>query len=66
MILIQGDADRAVPVEQTRKWAEKMKELAMTYQYREIRGGTHGSTLDSGARDMFRFFDKHVRPDGGR
>jgi dipeptidyl aminopeptidase/acylaminoacyl peptidase len=66
MILIQGDADRAVPVAQTRQWAEKMKQLAMTYEYREIRGGTHGSTLDSGARDMFRFFDKHARPEGDR
>ena len=63
MILIQGDDDRAVPVEQTRPWAEKMKALGMTYVYREIRGGTHASTLDDGARDMFRFFGKHVRPD---
>lgn len=62
MILIQGDDDRAIPVEQTRKWAEKMKALGMTHEYREIRGGTHASTLDLGARDLFRFFDKHVRP----
>jgi poly(3-hydroxybutyrate) depolymerase len=61
MILIQGDADRAVPVQQTRQWAEKMKALGMTYEYREIRGGTHGSTLDLGAPDMFKFFDKHAR-----
>jgi predicted esterase len=61
MILIQGDDDRAVPVEQTRKWAEKMKALGMTHVYREIRGGTHASTLDLGARDLFRFFDRHVR-----
>jgi predicted peptidase len=66
MILIQGDADRAVPVAQTRQWAEKMKQLAMTYEYREIRGGTHGSTLDSGASDMFRFFDRHIRPERER
>jgi predicted esterase len=63
MMLIQGDADRAVPVAQTRQWAEKMKALKMTHEYREIRGGTHGSTLDLGAREMFRFFDKHVRPE---
>jgi poly(3-hydroxybutyrate) depolymerase len=63
VILIQGDADRAVPVEQTRKWAEKMKALGLTHEYREIRGGTHASTLDQGARDIFRFFDKHVRPE---
>ena len=61
IILIHGDADRAVPVEQTRPWAEKMKTLDMPYEYREIRGGTHASTLDQGAREIFRFFDKHVR-----
>lgn len=63
IILIHGDADRAIPVEQSRLWAEKMKTLGMTYEYREIRGGTHGSTLDQGAREIFRFFDKHVRPE---
>ena len=36
MILVQGDADQAVPVEQTRLWAEKMKSLKMTYEYHEL------------------------------
>lgn len=61
IILIHGDADRAIPVAQSRLWAEKMKALGMTYEYREIRDGTHASTLDQGAREIFRFFDKHVR-----
>ena len=66
IILIHGDADRAIPVEQTRQWAEKMKALDMPYEYREIRGGTHASTLDQGAPEIFRFFDKHVRPEPTR
>ncbi len=61
-ILIHGDADTAVPVAQTRQWAAKMKELNLTYEYREIRGGTHSSTLDLGAPHTFRFFDKHIKP----
>ena len=56
-ILIHGDADTAVPVEQTRDWAAKMKALKMTYEYREIRGGTHASTLPLGAPFTFKFFD---------
>jgi dipeptidyl aminopeptidase/acylaminoacyl peptidase len=64
-ILIHGNDDRAVPIEQTRTWAAKMKAFGMTYQFREIRGGTHASTLERGARDMFRFFDQHVRPEPG-
>ena len=50
-----------MPVEQTRQWAAKMKELQMAYEYREIRGGTHSSTLDAGAPFTFKFFDKHVK-----
>jgi poly(3-hydroxybutyrate) depolymerase len=61
-ILIHGDKDTAVPVEQTREWAAKMKALKMTYQYVELGGGTHSSTLDDGAPHTFRFFDKHVKP----
>lgn len=61
MMLIHGDADRAVPVEQTRRWVEKMKALKMTYTYREIRGGGHSDAIRIAARDMFRFFDKHLK-----
>jgi len=61
-ILIHGDKDAAVPVEQTRQWAAKMKALKMTYEYRELGGGTHSSTLDDGAPHTFQFFDKHVKP----
>jgi predicted peptidase len=60
-ILIHGDADTAVPVEQTRQWAARMKALKMTYEYHEIRGGNHSTTLDLGAPFTFRFFDKHVK-----
>jgi poly(3-hydroxybutyrate) depolymerase len=61
-ILIHGDADTAVPVEQTRAWAAKMKTLSMTYEYHEIHGGTHASTLDRGAPLTFKFFDKQRKP----
>jgi poly(3-hydroxybutyrate) depolymerase len=60
-ILIHGDADTAVPVEQTRGWAAKMRALKMTYEYREIRGGTHASTLPLGAPFTFKFFDRYPK-----
>jgi predicted peptidase len=60
MMLIHGDADRAVPVEQTRRWVEKMKALNMTYEYRELRGVGHDAIAPA-ARDIFKFFDKHVK-----
>lgn len=61
LILVHGDADTAVHVAGSRLWAEKMKALKMTYEYREIRGGTHSDTLERGARDIFKFFGKHTR-----
>jgi predicted peptidase len=62
MILVQGDADQAVPVEQTRLWAEKMKSLKMTYEYHELPGVGHSDAIAKGAPAIFKFFDKHVKP----
>jgi predicted peptidase len=63
MMLVQGTADRAVTVEQTRLWAARMKELKMTHEYYEIRGGGHNDALSTGAERMFKFFDKHKKPE---
>jgi dipeptidyl aminopeptidase/acylaminoacyl peptidase len=63
MILVQGDADQAVPVEQTRLWAEKMKSLKMTYEYHELPGVGHSDAIVNGAPAIFKFFDKHVKPE---
>jgi predicted esterase len=62
-VLIHGDADKAVPVAQTRLWAARMKALGMTYEYHELRGAGHGA-LSSGARHIFNFFTKHTKGDG--
>ena len=57
--MIHGDQDNAVPVQQSRDWAAKMKELKLMYEYREIKGAGHSDAMVSVARDMFRFFDSH-------
>jgi predicted peptidase len=61
MILVHGDADSLVPVGNTRPWAEQMKALKMTYEYHELRGVGHNAIQD-GARFIFAFFKKHVKP----
>jgi predicted esterase len=61
VIIIQGDADTAVPVANTRRWADKLKELNMTYEYHEIPGGDHGSVISTGMPDIFAFFSKHSK-----
>ena len=60
-MLIHGDQDQAIPVEQTREWAAKMKALEMRHEYLEIRGAGHGDAIAKGADRMFSFFKKHVK-----
>ena len=62
VIVVQGDADTAVPVANTRRWADKLKELNMTHEYHEIPGGDHGSVIATGMPDIFAFFSKHTKP----
>jgi len=61
VIIVQGDADTAVPVANTRRWADKLKELNMTHEYHEIPGGDHGSVISTGMPDIFAFFSKHTK-----
>src|SRR5262245_32473991 len=61
VIIVQGDADTAVPVANTRRWADKLKELNMTHEYHEIPGGDHGSVIATGMPDIFAFFGKHSK-----
>jgi predicted peptidase len=61
MVLVHGDADEAVSVDQTRRWAAKMREMGMKYEYYEIRGGGHRDAIIAGAPRVFAFFDKHSK-----
>jgi predicted peptidase len=62
LIVTQGDADTAVPVANTRHWAETMKELNMNYKYVEMPGEDHGSIISKGMPDIFAFFAAHTKP----
>lgn len=59
VIIVQGDMDTAVPVANTRRWADKLKELNMTHEYHEIPGGDHGNVIGIGMPDIFKFFGNH-------
>lgn len=61
VILVQGDKDVLVPVAGARRWAAKMKELGMTYDYLEVPGGDHVSIAADKMPDIFAFFNKHKR-----
>ena len=62
VIVVQGDRDRLVKVENTRRWVAEMKTLGMDHQYIEIKGGDHLFSIIANpgmiAR-VFDFFDAH-------
>jgi pimeloyl-ACP methyl ester carboxylesterase len=61
VLVIQGDADTAVPVENTRKWIAAMKDQKINYKYTEIPGGDHGSVIAAGMPGIFAFFNTQTR-----
>jgi poly(3-hydroxybutyrate) depolymerase len=64
VIVIQGDADRLVSVDATRKWVDEMKSLGMDYQYIEVPGGDHMTPFIRTAENMrkvFDFLDAHAK-----
>ena len=61
LLVVQGDADPLVPVENTRMWVDTMEELSMDYEYNEIQGGDHGSVIEQGMAGIFEFFSEHTR-----
>jgi dipeptidyl aminopeptidase/acylaminoacyl peptidase len=56
-----GDADEAVPVANTRLWADTMKELKLKYEYKEYPGVTHGPIIEAAMPDIFAFFNNHKK-----
>lgn len=61
VIVIQGDIDRLVPARIARRWVAKMKELKMTHQYIEVKGGGHVKPAFDHFPQIFAFFNKHKR-----
>jgi predicted peptidase len=64
IIIVQGELDRLVQAENTRRWVETMKELKMDYRYLEIKGGDHIVSICANPKmiaEVFDFFDEHRR-----
>ena len=62
VMVVQGDADKSVDPNVTRRWVAKMKELGMTYEYIEVPGGTHASAGRLNIDKVFAFLDKQRKP----
>ncbi len=57
IFVLQGDDDQAVPVELTRSWVAKMRELGMQHVYVEIPGGDHSLLVSQDKENMQKFVD---------
>jgi pimeloyl-ACP methyl ester carboxylesterase len=61
IIFVHGDVDEMVPVANTRKWIDKLKELNMTYEYNEMPGISHGPVIEQALPSVYAFFAKHTK-----
>ncbi len=57
ILVLQGDQDDAVPVERTRAWVAKMREIGMQHIYVEIPGGDHSLLISQDQENMQKFVD---------
>lgn len=60
VLVLHGDADATVPVELSRTWVARMRELGVEHVYVEVPGGDHSSFVNSDPEmisKVFSFFD---------
>jgi predicted peptidase len=60
-IVIHGDKDPTVPVEESRKMVKAGKELGIEIKYNEVPGGDHGNIVVPAFKEIFDWFDTHKR-----
>ncbi len=60
-IVVHGDKDPTVPVEESRKMVKAGKELGIEIKYLEVPGGNHSNIVVPAFKDIFDWFDTHRR-----
>ncbi|HKQ80221.1 MAG TPA: prolyl oligopeptidase family serine peptidase [Blastocatellia bacterium] len=64
-IVVHGDNDPTVPVDESRKMVKAGKELGIEIKYIEVSGGNHSNVVASSFKDIFDWFDAHKRQPTG-
>lgn len=59
VLLLTGDADEVVSPDNTRLWANTLKEINAEHVYIEQPGVTHGPVITTSQKDIYEFFAKH-------
>jgi dipeptidyl aminopeptidase/acylaminoacyl peptidase len=62
LLMVQGDADTVVSVNNTRRWVETAKELGLKdFKYVEQHCIDHGPVITTSQKDVFEFFAAHSK-----
>ena len=61
IIFVHGAADELVPVDVSRRWVNKAKELNMPYEYNEMEGISHGPVITAALPSVYKFFSNHSK-----
>ena len=61
VIIVQGGAHTAVPVDVTRQWVKALNDLKMDFTYVELGPVDHGTVIPKGFPEVFRFFCEHTK-----
>jgi len=61
VMVVHGDEDEAVPVDESRTWTAAMKELGLEFEYVELPGVTHGPVITASQEHIHEFFAKHSK-----
>jgi predicted peptidase len=61
VLIVQGDKDELVSVEDAKALAAAMKDMGIEHEYVEMPGISHGPSMTAGQKHVFEFFGKHSK-----
>ena len=61
VMIMRGDQDTLIGANVTQPWVDKLKELNIFYEYKEIPGVEHGGIINACLPAFYEFFAKHSK-----
>jgi len=61
VMIMRGDQDTLIGATVTQPWVDKLKELSISYEYKEIPGVEHGGIITACLPAFYEFFAKHSK-----
>jgi predicted esterase len=61
VMIMRGDQDTLISATVTQPWVDKLKELKIPYEYKELPGVEHGGIINACLPAFYEFFAKHSK-----